>query len=76
MKHLAAIQSQLAINKQVIKILQEDITVARDRKTMCDYEGYLDAEHYWHKTLKNLRSQLKNYVRLQQALKQLCKGNV
>ena len=76
MKHLPQLQRQLAINKQIIKVLEEDIFEARDSKAMCDHEGFLDAEHFWHKHLKNLRAQLKNYVRIQQALKQLCKGNV
>lgn len=76
MKHLAAIQSQLALNKSYIKFLEEEIIQARAIKRQCDEEGLLYAEYNWHNTLKRLRAELKGYVKIQQALKQLCKGNV
>lgn len=74
MNHLAAIQSQLAINKQVIQMIEHSIYQLRQRKTQADNMGWLEEEYACHEELKFLRNNLKNYVRIQKALKQLVKG--
>ena len=76
MKHLAAIQSQLAKNKSLVKFLEEQIIVHKVAKSSFDFLGLVDAEYEYHNKLKRLRAELKGYVKIQQALKQLCKGNV
>jgi len=76
MKHLAAIQSQLSTNKKIIKFIEDEIIYLRQRKAEADEKGYLTLEYSVHEIMKQHRAELKGYVKIQQALKQLCKGNV
>ena len=74
MKHISAIQSQLAINKVNIRYLEEEIECRRQAKSYADREGFLSFEYKHHNSLKRLRAELKNYVRIQVALKAILKG--
>lgn len=74
MKFVPQLQSQLAINKQHIQELENEIKEARSWKTYYDVTNQQEPEYFMHNDLKRLRVELKNYVRIQVALKAILKG--
>lgn len=73
MKHISAIQSQLAINRRIISMIEEDIVQSKSAKYKCDEAGWLAGEYSLHNSLKKLRAELKAYVKIQKTLKQIIK---
>lgn len=73
-KHLSAIQSQLSKNKYTIRAIEDAIVNARIQKAFCDESGLLYEEYSYHEELKFLRKELKDYVKIQKALKAMASG--
>lgn len=68
------IQFMLAMNKQQIHYLEDNIFRYRQYKTYADANGFLDDEYEAHEALKYLRAEMKKYVSSQKLLKSMMKN--
>ena len=73
-KYLPALQSQMSKNKFIIRSIEEAILKVRIEKAHYDMAGELMYEYGCHEELKFLRKELKDYVKIQKALKAMASG--
>lgn len=63
------LQQLQALNRQVIKEIQDDIVFYKANKTLNDEAGHLTAEYVFHDQLQHARRELKKWVALQMSCK-------